>query len=110
VKPIPTVFRPESLAALPLPPGRLSHRVLALPDLELRHYAPPQPDPQAAHPRDELYFVHRGSGVFVRAGERRTFQAGDALYVAAGEEHQFEDCSPGTAAWVVFFGPELPAA
>ncbi|HYF20474.1 MAG TPA: cupin domain-containing protein [Ramlibacter sp.] len=110
MKPIPTLFRPESLANLPLPAGRLSHQVLDLPDLELRHYVPPKPDPQAPHTRDELYFVHSGGGVFVRAGERRTFQAGDALFVAAGEEHRFEDCSPGTAAWVVFFGPEKPAA
>jgi mannose-6-phosphate isomerase-like protein (cupin superfamily) len=102
----PTLTRPQDMAALPFPPGRISKQVFEAADLELRHYAPPQPDPQQPHARDELYFVISGNGSFFRAGERVRFVPGDVLFVAAGEEHRFEDCSPETATWVVFYGPE----
>lgn len=93
------------MAALPFPPGRISKQVFETQDLELRHYAPPQPDPQQPHARDELYVVISGHGTFFRAGERVPFAPGDVLFVAAGEEHRFEDCSADTATWVVFYGP-----
>ena len=71
-----------------------------------------RPGPLSSNPRgmtayqDELYFVTSGSGTFVCAGDSRPFGPGDALFVAAGEEHRFESFSDDFAAWVVFWGPE----
>lgn len=72
--------------------------------MTLGMYAPYQHDPQEPHEQDELYFVVSGSGVFVHGGERSDFRAGDALFVAAGVEHRFEDFTDDFAAWVVFWG------
>lgn len=72
--------------------------------MSLGMYAPGERDDQQPHDQDELYFVHSGTGVFVNAGERTTFQPGDALFVAAGVPHRFEDFSDDFAAWVVFWG------
>ena len=69
-------------------------------------YAPDAVDPQKPHTRDEVYLVVSGSGEFVAAGERTHFVAGDALFVAAGVEHRFENFSADFVTWVVFYGPE----
>ena len=69
-------------------------------------YAPDAVDPQKPHTRDEVYFVVSGKGEFVMDGERAPFDAGDALFVAAGVEHRFENFSADFATWVVFYGPE----
>ena len=72
----------------------------------LELYAPRGEDDQRPHDQDELYFVTSGSGVFVRDGERFPFVAGDALFVAAGVEHRFEEFTDDFETWVVFYGPE----
>ena len=74
-----------------------------------------------AHGSMELYIIVSGTGVFMRAveslpfddtslatqGEERVpFGPGDALFVAAGTVHRFEEFSDDFAAWVVFYGPE----
>lgn len=73
--------------------------------MRLGFYAPRGFDPQQPHEQDELYFVVAGSATFVHGGERSPCRAGDALFVAAGLEHRFEDLSDDFAAWVVFWGP-----
>lgn len=73
--------------------------------LELGYYAPRGSDPQQPHEQDELYIVQSGTGTFFCDGERRPFEPGEALFVAAGAEHRFEDFSDDFAAWVVFYGP-----
>ena len=81
--------------------------------LAVELYAPVGSDPQTPHDRDEVYFVLSGSGDFVLAGSSSRFVGGDALFVAAGAEHRFENFTPDFAAWVVFYGPkggESPAA
>lgn len=102
--PIPTRLTPAQLAAVPLPPGRLSRQAFDTGEVELRYYAPVDTDTQVAHDRDELYFVARGSGAFVRAGQRVPFTAGDVLFAAAGEEHRFVEFSPDFGTWVLFYG------
>ena len=47
-----------------------------------------------------------GSGYFVSGDKRRPFEPGEALFVAAGVVHRFEDFSADFAAWVVFYGPD----
>jgi mannose-6-phosphate isomerase-like protein (cupin superfamily) len=73
--------------------------------LSVELYAPAGTDPQTPHDRDEVYFVISGSGDFVAAGERTAFVPGDALFVAAGVAHRFENFTPDFATWVVFYGP-----
>jgi len=68
-------------------------------------YAPVGTDPQTAHTRDEVYIGVSGSGDFVVAGERSPFKPGDALFVAAGVEHRFENFTADFTTWVIFYGP-----
>jgi mannose-6-phosphate isomerase-like protein (cupin superfamily) len=68
-------------------------------------YAPRGHDTQGPHAQDELYIVVRGSGEFVKNGQRRRFAAQDVLFVEAGAEHRFESFSEDFASWVIFWGP-----
>ena len=80
--------------------------------LLVKYYAPRGMDQQTPHTRDELYVVASGSGWFARGDERVPFEPGDALFVAAGVEHRFEDFTDDFGTWVMFYGPEggeLPA-
>ena len=101
--------------------GRSTALMLAHGSMELRWFAPKREDPQTPHDRDELYIIVSGTGVFMRAveslpfddttlpvqGEERVrFGPGDALFVAAGTVHRFEEFSDDFATWVVFYGPE----
>ena len=101
--------------------GRSTALMLAHGTMELRWFAPKEHDPQTPHDRDELYIIVSGTGVFMRAvesspfddtslpiqGEERvTFGPGDALFVAAGTVHRFEEFSDDFATWIVFYGPE----
>jgi mannose-6-phosphate isomerase-like protein (cupin superfamily) len=92
-----------------LPPdvqGRRYAEPLTHGSMRLGLYAPRGFDPQKPHEQDELYLVVQGSGTFVHDGERTPFGPGDALFVAAGVEHRFEDFSDDFATWVVFWGPK----
>jgi mannose-6-phosphate isomerase-like protein (cupin superfamily) len=101
----------ELLKKLPGPPSPKSPdgvrfvEAFAHGSLVVELYAPVVIDPQLPHARDEVYFVVSGSGDFVVAGERSRFIAGDALFVAAGIEHRFENFTPDFSTWVVFYGP-----
>ncbi len=72
--------------------------------MSLGMYSPKKIDPQEPHDQDELYFVLSGSGFFVHGNNRSAFKKGDALFVAAGEQHRFEDFTDDFASWVVFWG------
>jgi mannose-6-phosphate isomerase-like protein (cupin superfamily) len=89
-----------------LQPGRASALLLTHGTLELRYYAPRGSDTQTPHSRDELYIIAHGSGWFVRGTERVRFATGDALFVAAGVPHRFEDFSDDFGTWVMFYGAE----
>jgi len=68
-------------------------------------YKPDREDPQSPHEQDEIYVVQSGSGYFVLDEMRQPFESGEALFVAAGQQHRFEDFTPDFAAWVIFYGP-----
>lgn len=102
----PAHFAFAAAAAAPNPPGRLSAEIFRHGSLELRWYAPKGVDTQVPHTQDEVYVVVRGRGIFVRADERFAFGPGDALFVAAGVVHRFEDFSDDFGTWVIFYGPE----
>jgi mannose-6-phosphate isomerase-like protein (cupin superfamily) len=80
-------------------------RLLAEPCGDLGFYRPRPTDTQHPHVRDELYLIASGHGTFACAGERKSFEPGDALFVPGGVAHRFEDFSDDFAAWVIFFGP-----
>ncbi len=102
----PALFPIAEARAAPLPPGRQSALLLAHGSLELRWYAPAKVDSQTPHSRDEVYVVASGSGWFRRGEARFRFGPGDALFVAAGVVHRFEDFTADFATWVMFYGPE----
>lgn len=89
------------------PEGERFVEVFERADIIIEFYAPQGRDPQKPHDRDEVYFVISGSGYFTVAGESSPFAAGDALFVAAGVEHRFENFTQDFATWVVFFGPKV---
>ena len=66
---------------------------------------PLRPNEQSPHEQDELYVVVQGSGVLFHDGKRDAFSAGDAMFIAAGVEHRFEDFTDDLAVWVIFYGP-----
>ena len=96
----------QGIDALPGPAGERSVAVFEHGTLQLKVYAPRDTDPQQPHTRDELYFVAQGSGEFLSGGTRILLVAGDALFVAAGQTHRFENFSGDFAVWVVFYGVE----
>jgi mannose-6-phosphate isomerase-like protein (cupin superfamily) len=99
-------FPLAAAAAFPPSPGSLAADIFAHGTLSLEFYAPRGVDTQHAHTRDELYVIASGSGWFVNGDARHRFVAGDALFVAAGIEHRFEDFSDDFGTWVMFYGPE----
>jgi mannose-6-phosphate isomerase-like protein (cupin superfamily) len=66
---------------------------------------PTAPVQQTPHTQDEVYVILRGSGVLFHDGNRDPFGPGDLLFVGAGTEHQFEDCTDDLALWRLFYGP-----
>jgi mannose-6-phosphate isomerase-like protein (cupin superfamily) len=103
----------EAQGRIPGPPGGHSVSLLQRGTLNLKLSLPVVPNTQDPHTQDEVYVVIRGRGVLFHDGQRDAFEAGDAMFVAAGTEHRFEDFSADLTVWVAFFGPvggEVPAS
>lgn len=108
----------ENLARIPgpanevWPQGVRSTVAMEHGSMQLRLFHPAGPDRQQPHARDEVYVVIEGRGEFViehggtRGTERIAFAPHDALFVAAGTPHRFENFGPEFKAWVIFYGPE----
>jgi mannose-6-phosphate isomerase-like protein (cupin superfamily) len=73
--------------------------------MEIEIYRPEGADLQTPHKKDEIYFIASGSGQFEHEGSTEEVEAGDVLFVAAGEHHRFVDFSEDFATWVVLYGP-----
>src|SRR5688572_731732 len=71
--------------------------------VKLVFFAPRGTDHQTSHDEDEFYFIARGMGEIVIAGERTAFVAGDVFFVEANVEHRFENFSDDFATWAIFF-------
>lgn len=95
----------------------INNQLTSLPDDEERYiecadhgtmtlgmYAPRKQDLQTPHDQDELYFVVSGTGTFISGNDKYNFKPGDALFVAAGINHRFENFSDDFNTWVVFWG------
>lgn len=74
--------------------------------LAVEVYKPEKVDLQQPHTRDEVYIIIAGNGEFLNDGKRTTFQAGDFLFVPAGNAHRFENFTDDFTTWVLFYGPE----
>jgi mannose-6-phosphate isomerase-like protein (cupin superfamily) len=101
----------DALARIPGPAGEHAVSVLQRGSLHAKLSAPKVPVRQTPHEQDEIYVIIQGSGTLFHDGRRDPFEAGDLLFVAAGVEHQFEDCTEDLEVWVVFYGPrggEIP--
>ncbi len=65
-----------------------------------------QPDPQAPHSQDEVYFVVSGRASLTVGMETTTVGRGSVVYVPAGEPHKFHHISEDLRVLVVFSPPE----
>lgn len=72
---------------------------------EIEIYRPQGEDLQQPHEQDEVYFIASSFGRFEHEETIEDVEAGDVLFVAAGERHRFVDFSPDFATWVVLYGP-----
>ncbi len=73
-------------------------------------FAPRGHDYQSAHDEDELYVVVSGAGVFEVAGARRSFAAGDLIFVPKGVVHRFLEFGDDLVTWVVWLPGDVPAS
>ena len=83
----------EAAAKIPGPKGERYVEMFKHGTLSVELYTPQGKDWQTPHAKDEVYVVVSGRGEFVGADSRRQFQPGDVLFVAAHEEHRFENFS-----------------
>ncbi len=74
--------------------------------MSVEAFALNETDRQTPHDQDELYFVQHGSGTLTIDGVAHPCKAGDALFVRAGQDHRFTNCTKDFATWVVFWGPK----
>ncbi len=79
--------------------------------LKLFFYEPRGADHQPVHDQDEVYVIVSGFGTFAVGDseaslERKAFGPGDAIFVAAGRLHRFEDFTDDFETWVMMYGPE----
>ena len=99
----------EFLAKMPLPAndkwkgGVFDLEPFEKAGVKLVFFAPRGTDYQTSHDEDEFYFIVRGSGEIVIAGERQAFGAGDVFFVGAGVEHRFERFTDDFVTWAIFF-------
>ena len=95
----------EAEARIPGPPDAHAISLFQHGTLAIKLSLPVGPNRQTPHEQDEVYIIARGSGFFVHDGKRDAIESGDAMFVAAGTEHHFEDFTKDFAVWVLFYGP-----
>ncbi len=102
----------EARKAIPGPAGEHASTVLQRGTVRLLLSLPVAPNRQSPHTQDEIYVIVNGRGFFWHDGRRDAVSAGDAIFVAAGTEHHFEDFTNDLTVWVIFYGPaggEVPS-
>lgn len=99
----------EFLKKLPLPAnekwkeGVWFTGVFSKGSFELEFFAPRGKDYQTPHERDEFYVIVSGTADLIKDDEIVNCKSGNAIFVAAGEKHHFENISDDFAAWGIFF-------
>jgi mannose-6-phosphate isomerase-like protein (cupin superfamily) len=93
----------EAMTRLPTADGKRFVLLFERGATSVELYAPRGHDPQTPHAQDELYIVAQGRGELVTGGRRIPFATGDALFVAKGEKHRFENFTDDFSCWVIFY-------
>ena len=99
----------EFLAKLPLPAaekwteGVWFTEVFPKGDFELEFFAPRGTDYQMPHARDVFYIIVGGAADLIKEDETINCTTGDAVFIAAGVKHHFENIADDFAAWMIFF-------
>lgn len=99
---------PKLLAARPA--GHNYFELIRVPAMSAGLYVlqPGEPDRQAPHREDELYYVVRGRAEIRVGEENRAVAPGSAVFVAAGVEHHFHAITEELHVLVVFAPAETP--
>jgi mannose-6-phosphate isomerase-like protein (cupin superfamily) len=95
---------------VPSPGGPGSHWIehLSVADLSVGTYSirAGGTDGQVPHTEDEIYVIMSGHATLVAGGDSQDVGPGAVIYVAAGEDHHFQDVAEDLAALVLFAPPE----
>lgn len=96
---------------VPLPPterwkqGRGDIEAFTHGSMSLVYFSPDGIDYQTPHDQDELYFIIEGSGEIEIEGKTQSFNAGEAIFINAGQEHRFVGNLDGIKVWAMLYGP-----
>jgi len=94
------------------PAGHNYFELLRVPAMSVGLYAlqPGEPDRQAPHHEDELYYVVGGTATIRVGKEDRPVTTGSAVFVPAGVAHHFHSITAELHVLVVFAPAETPVA
>ena len=92
------------------PAGHNYFELIRVPALSAGLYVlqPGEPDRQAPHREDELYYVVGGKGTIRVGTDDRPVAPGTAIFVPAGVEHHFHSITAELRVLVVFAPAETP--
>jgi mannose-6-phosphate isomerase-like protein (cupin superfamily) len=94
------------------PAGHNYFELIRVPAMSAGLYVlqPGEPDKQAPHHEDELYYILGGKGMIRVGAEDRAVAPGTAVFVPAGVEHHFHSITAQLQVLVVFAPAETPTA
>jgi mannose-1-phosphate guanylyltransferase len=78
--------------------------------VELGRHTAGNAEPKNPHTEDELYYIVSGSGKIRVGDDVHTVDAGDAVFVERGVEHDFFDIEEELVTLVIFAGSSDPAS
>lgn len=94
------------------PAGHNYFELIRVPAMSAGLYVlqPGEPDKQAPHHEDELYYIVGGKGMIRVGAEDRAVAPGTAVFVPAGVEHHFHSITAQLQVLVIFAPAETPIA
>jgi mannose-6-phosphate isomerase-like protein (cupin superfamily) len=94
------------------PAGHNYFELIRVPAMSAGLYVlqPGEPDPQAPHQQDELYYVVGGKATIRVGSEDRPVTPGSAVFVPAGVVHHFHSITAELRVLVVFAPAESPTS
>jgi mannose-6-phosphate isomerase-like protein (cupin superfamily) len=92
------------------PAGHNYFELIRVPAMSAGLYVlqPGEPDKQAPHHEDELYYIVGGKGTIRVGAEDRAVAPGTAVFVPAGVEHHFHSITVQLQVLVIFAPAETP--
>jgi len=94
------------------PAGHNYFELIRVPAMSAGLYVlqPGEPDRQAPHREDELYYVVGGNATIRVGGEDRPVASGSVVFVPADQEHHFHSITAELQVLVVFAPAETPTS